>query len=107
MEREWLSKVLVPDEPANRQVRIPGSTYVADGFVNNTVYEFYGKFWHGEPRVYSPEYLNTRNGRHMGSLYVETLERQRRILELGYELKYVWELDYHAGKLFSEKNPHE
>jgi hypothetical protein len=79
----------------------------ADGMVNRVVYEFFGTYWHGDPRVYAADTLNVRNGHRMGSLYLEALEKQRRILELGYELKYVWELDYRAGQLFSEKNPHE
>jgi len=106
-ERKWLAAVGVPDDPDHRQVRIVGSRMRADGMINHMVYEFFGTYWHGDPRTYAPDALNTRNGHRMGSLYLEALEKQRRIIELGYELKYVWELDYRAGQLFSEKNPHE
>lgn len=106
-ERKWLNAVGVPDDVDHRQVRIVGSRMKADGMIGRTVYEFFGTFWHGDPRTYAPDALNVRNGHRMGSLYLETLEKQRRIVELGYELKFVWELDYRAGRLFSEKNPHE
>lgn len=107
MERKWLAAIGVPDDDSHRQVRIPGSQMRADGMIERTVYEFFDTYWHGDPRKYAPDSVNVKNGHRMGSLYLDTLEKQRRIRELGYELKFVWELDYRAGLLFSEKNPHE
>jgi len=107
VERKWLNAIGIPDDSEHRQVRIVGSQMRADGMVERVVYEFFGTYWHGDPRKHAPDTLNTKNGHRMGSLYLEALEQQRRILELGYELKFVWELDYRAGLLFSEKNPHE
>jgi len=80
---------------------------LADGMLNNVVYEFYGTYWHGDPRKHVPDTINHHNGRRMGTLYLETLERQQKLKKLGYELKFVWEIDYRAGQLFSELNPHE
>lgn len=106
-ERKWLARVGVPDDDQHRQVQLEGTRCVADGKINRTLYEFYGTYWHGDPRRYNPDDLNVKNGRRMGTLYLETLERQQKLKKLGYELKFVWEIDYRAGKLFSELNPHE
>lgn len=106
-EMKWLTAVGVPNNPEHRQVPIVGSRMKADGMIGQTVYEFFGTYWHGDPRKYAPDSVNVKNGHRMGGLYLDTLEKQRRIRELGYELKFVWEIDFRAGLLFSEKNPHE
>lgn len=41
----------------------------------------------------------------MGDLYDRTLDKQNKLEKLGYQVKFVWELDYDAGLLFSEEHP--
>jgi G:T-mismatch repair DNA endonuclease (very short patch repair protein) len=41
----------------------------------------------------------------MGELYDRTLERHSKLENLGYTVRFVWELDYDAGLRFSTKHP--
>jgi len=57
------------------------------------VYEYYGSYWHGDPRVYPPERTSANHNRTFGELHRKTLEREAQILALGYKLVTMWELD--------------
>lgn len=71
---------------------IKGVGYV-DGYCleTNTVYEFHGSFWHGDPRLFKPEGINQVNKKTYGDLYQDTLKRDDRITSMGYKLVVVWE----------------
>ena len=69
----------------------------ADGFCksNNTIYEFHGDFWHGNPKKYiDTEFINTVSKKSMKTLYEKTIKRDNRIRELGYNLVVMLELDW-------------
>ena len=70
--------------------------FYIDGYdkKTNTVYEFHGDYWHGNPAVYSAEEINNTNKKSMGSLYEATLEKERVLRELGYSYVCMWELDF-------------
>jgi hypothetical protein len=42
------------------EYKIPNTSYSLDGYdaKNNTVYEFHGDFWHGNPKKYKPDEVN-------------------------------------------------
>ena len=46
-----------------KKLTIDNKTYKVDGFFedNNTVYEFYGCFWHGCPKCFKPNIINSKN----------------------------------------------
>ena len=64
----------------------------ADGYCkeNNTIYEFHGDFWHGNPKLYNPNDINKRNNKIFGELYQKTIERETKIKMLGYNLVIMW-----------------
>lgn len=64
-----------------------------DGFCKetNTVYEFYGDFWHGNPKKYNSDDLHPIIKKTFGELYEETINRENIIKENGYNLISVWE----------------
>lgn len=78
-----------------------------DALVEDVVYEFYGSYYHGDPRHYSNSTWNAVAKRIMGELYQRTLTRETRLKALGYEIKFVWESDYENGLSFSPRHPHE
>lgn len=41
---------------------IPNTNYKADGYCKdtNTIYEFHGDFWHGNPEIYNPDEINKK-----------------------------------------------
>lgn len=80
------------------EYRVPGTRYFADGFHErtNTIFEFYGDAFHGNPKMYTkdetPHPFNKR--RTASQLYRATQVRRHRLEKLGYTVVYIWERDY-------------
>lgn len=75
---------------------IPGTKYKADGYAKktNTIYEFHGDHWHGNPRTKHPDKLNASNGKTYGELYKMTIQKEKEIRALGYNYISIWEYDW-------------
>lgn len=75
---------------------IPGTRYKADGYIksSNTIFEFHGDFWHGNPELYDENEINPRIGITYGELYSQTKAKSKMILEKGYNLIEIWENDW-------------
>ena len=75
---------------------IPGTRFKADGYIksSNTIFEFYGDFWHGNPELYDENELNPRVGITYGELYNQTMAKSKIILDKGYNLIEIWENDW-------------
>ena len=67
-----------------------------DGYceLTNTVYEFHGDFWHGNPSIYDRDEINPVNKKTFGELYDKTMKRETKIRELGFNLIIKWETDF-------------
>ena len=92
-ESSWLDDLKVPERQyiiENEDIRIK-----VDGFdkETNTVYEFLGDYWHGNPNVYKSTDVNKRNNKTMGELYNQTIERFNILKNKGYKIIYRWESD--------------
>ena len=77
------------------EYRIPTTSFKADGFCKetNTIYEFNGDYWHGNPSIYNyndKSYFSVS----FGELYQKTLRKENIIKELGYNLITIWESDW-------------
>lgn len=91
----WLNSLGI----SNRQkpIRLPNKKLVyVDGFdeTTNTIYEFYGDFWHGNPAVYDQETVHPIRKITFGELYENTLRRESDLRSLGYNVVSIWEKDY-------------
>ena len=77
------------------EYKIPTTRYNADGYCEetNTIYEFHGTIYHGDPRCCDP-LENNYFGKNYGELYQKTLEREQYIRDLGYNLVVMWEHDW-------------
>lgn len=66
-----------------------------DGYCyeTNTVYEFHGNYWHGNPKIYPSTDVNTVVGKTFGELYRRTIDRDEKIRKLNYNLIVKWEDD--------------
>ncbi len=75
---------------------IPNTRLKADGYCEetNTVFEFNGDFWHGNPKVFDPSKEHPTAKCTMQELYDSTLNREQRIRDLGYNLVVMWEHDW-------------
>ncbi len=96
---KWLESI-IEQEGINIQYalhmgeyQIPGTKFKADGYCleTNTIYEFHGDYWHGNPDVYAPDVINEVNEKSMGELYQKTIEREAEIRSMGYNLIVMWE----------------
>jgi hypothetical protein len=99
----WLTAMSISESCNIRHVHnggeyvIPGTRYHVDGYCaeTNTVYEFYGDYWHGNPKIYEASDMNATVGISMGELYQQTTEREETIRNLGYNVITMWECDYY------------
>ena len=94
--QEWLSSF-------NNQ-NIITEKYICGKFVDgydpitNTIYEFYGDFWHGNPKTFPGDLFNKRTKCTMNELYQKTIERSTLLKEKGYNLIEIWESDWKTIK---------
>lgn len=91
-ENEWLDIMNISNK--NRQVKI--GNYTVDGYdpKYNTIYEFYGDYWHGNPNIYNPKHINRNNKKSFGILYRETIYRENTLKSMGYNVISIWENDF-------------
>lgn len=92
LENEWLDKFNIPNE--YRQYKI--GRYIVDGFDpnNNTIYEFNGDYWHGNPIIYKKYDRNKNNNQKFGELYDKTIKKSIELKEMGYNIISIWENEY-------------
>ncbi len=95
---QWLDSLNLPS--VVYEYRIPTTRFHADGFCpeTNTIYEFYGDFWHGHPTRYDPDSVNHIKNCTFGELYKQTTQREKIIIALGYNLVTLWESDWNEMK---------
>jgi hypothetical protein len=93
----WLTSISIQNSiDIEHEFKIPETLYHADGYCRdtNTIYEFHGDYWHGNPDVYASDAWNKKLDNFMGNLYQATIIRENKIKELGYNLVTIWENDY-------------
>lgn len=84
------------------EFRIPGTYYRVDGYCKqtNTIYEFHGDAWHGNPSKFNPDQKCHPKDKIITSieLYNKTISRENHIRELGYNLVTIWEHEWLTTK---------
>lgn len=92
VENIWLNQFNILKD--FRQYKI--DDFYVDGFdpINGIIYEFYGDFWHGNPKVYNSDGINRVNGLKYGDLYRKTIEREEYLKLKGYKVVSIWESDF-------------
>ena len=89
-ETEWLNSLNILE--CNRQIKI--KQFRVDALVGNTVYEFNGDYWHGNPKIFGPEKINKVTKNTFGELYRRTLEKEQKLRNMGYTVVSMWESDW-------------
>lgn len=84
------------------EFKIPGTRMYADGYCasTNTIYEFYGDRFHGNPNLYKSDdtchpYDPTCTA---GILFRRTIKKEEVIRKQGYNLVTIWEVEYRQMK---------
>lgn len=95
-ETQWLNSLNVRDDYRHKTIRINNVRYSVDAYdpITNTVYEFYGDFWHGNPARFRADDINTRSKRSFGELYAATLSKEQTLITAGYTIVSIWENDW-------------
>jgi len=93
-EIKFLDYVNIPDDKEHRQVKLYGKK--VDGYdpITNTIYEFLGDYWHGNPELYFSNDINRAVKKSHGQLYQTTMDRLYFLYNHGYNIKYIWENDW-------------
>jgi len=95
VSQDWLDSLSVEI----REYYIKDLGLRVDGFdpETNTVYEFLGDYWHGNPEIFPAEKLNPTSRKLYGELFKETMERISILKECGYKVVAIWENNYLKG----------
>lgn len=95
-EVKWLDLLLIPHHYRQKLLNINNRRIRVDAYVpeTNTIYEYYGDFWHGNPEIYNQDDINPRNKKTYGALYQETKIKKRFIISAGYNLIEIWESEF-------------
>lgn len=96
MEVAWLDYLKVPEKYRHAQIKIENKFIKPDAYDPeiNTIYEFYGDFWHGNPKIYDKTHINPVRHISYGDLYLQTLKKENLIKKSGYQLMTIWESEW-------------
>ncbi len=83
-------------ESLEGEFKIPNSRYKADGYCKetNSIFEFHGDFFHGNPYKYDQNEINKLTKKTMGELYNNTLLKKDYCLREGFTYYEIWENDW-------------
>jgi hypothetical protein len=92
--QEWLNSLGI--ELREKIIKCGSKKYKVDGLdvENNIVYEFFGDFWHGNPKIYKSDDINLVIKKTFGQLYIKTIERINELEKCGYKVVFIWESDW-------------
>ena len=102
MIQSRLSNPLQTNDSLEGEYRIPNTRFDADGYdsFTNTIYEFHGDYYHGNPVVFQYDVFNQLCHKTMGELYQKTLEKKQICIEAGYKYVEIWESTWNRFKRF-------
>jgi hypothetical protein len=103
-EIEFLGYLKIPDTKENRQVYILKKKIDGYDDKTNTIYEFLGDYYHGNPKKYDSKKYNQICHKTFGELYKDTFKKFETLKSLGYNVKYIWESDWKMFKKQKIKN---
>lgn len=95
---EWLNSLNIQSSNREKRIKINGKHYFVDGFQNNTIYEFFGDYWHGNLSVFDENATHHKIKKTFGELNKITKERIDIFVRSGYNLIYIWEKDWYATR---------
>ena len=98
----WLDQLNI----MNRKfvIKHKNKRYKPDGYdpKTNTIYEFLGDFWHGNPEIYNLDDINIKCDKTFKKLNEYTFQRFDEIKSLGYKIIYIWENDFIKNNKINE-----
>jgi hypothetical protein len=88
----WLDNLNISPLLREKTIKVINRRFIVDGFdpSTNTIYEYNGSFWHGDPQSYDPKDINKVTGKTFGQLYQKTINRQKALENAGYKVVSKW-----------------
>lgn len=93
-ETAWLDSLNIPAENRNVWLVVNNRKFNVDALVGDTVYEFDGDYYHGNPAKFARDKVNHKCGVTMGELHDRTVERRKEIEDAGYKVVVMWESEW-------------
>jgi hypothetical protein len=83
-----------------RQYKVPNTNYKVDGFnpKTNTVYEFFGDFWHANPNKYASTDTLSIINLSASEIWKKDKIKINTLKRLGYNVEIMWESDWKKMK---------
>jgi len=112
-ECEFLEYCSIPDDAKHRQFLIKFKDCSdlkyckPDGYDDktNTIYEYLGNYWHGNPKTNNMEDRNIIAKKTFQELNELTFKKMNILKSMGYAVKYIWEYDWKQFKRGIDKLP--
>ena len=82
----------------NKTIIISEGTFNVDIIFNNKIIEYYGDYFHCNPKVYSPTYFNKKLNLTSQQKWEKDEFRKNSLQKNGYTLLIIWEKDYNENK---------
>lgn len=97
IEKEWLDSLSNPNIDYQCHIKIGKKRFRVDGYdpTTNTIYEFDGDYFHGNPKYFDPPATNRVCKKSFGSLYQKTNKKHELFKEHGFNLVTIWESDFY------------
>ena len=68
--------------------------FIADFIIGNKIIEVNGDYWHGNPRIFNNESLDSRQREKVK----KDIYKKSKLEELGFSVHYIWEYDINNNK---------
>lgn len=96
-ETAWLNSLNIPKKYRQKALLMSsGKRYEVDAYnpETNTVYEFNGDYWHGNPNKFEKDAWNERTSCTFGELYEKTLEKEKELRANNFTVISIWEKEF-------------
>jgi len=100
ISQQWLDSFDI-EFMREHEIRYDVGYFVVDGYdpKTNTIYEFYGDYWHGNPNIFDSKMINSSVDLSFGTLYNNTIKREEILKNLGFKLVTIWENEFNDKKI--------
>jgi ssDNA-binding Zn-finger/Zn-ribbon topoisomerase 1 len=104
-EIAWLDSLNIAEEYRRKTIKIGGKPYKVDAYNHhtNTIYEYNGDYWHGNPDVFDQNKIHPDKKITYGEVYSLSLKRELVLKDAGYIVISIWENDFkkiNGGQVF-------
>lgn len=95
-ENAWLDSLNIPGLSRQHKLKVGSRRFTVDGYdpITNTVYEFNGDYFHGNPRLYDAVWVQRLAKQSFGALHHKTQDKERTLKEAGFNIVSIWESDW-------------